>query len=401
MTSLHQLGDLAGTGSSAANPEYALQAAAPGGGRTATFEISRQLRDADWDDYLGSIPGVHFEQTSGWAAVKSRYGWKVFRILVKSHGAIVGGVQVLTRRFGVLGAIGYVARGPVAGPGFMELPVDLAEQVNRLARRERWLYCVFNYPYQAYSLAHAMAADDYGPHPAGIPPSGLLSATSLIDLQQNEIDIFNRIYRKARRAIRVSQCGDLDFIEGGSEDLSLFRELMIATCRRRGAAPTPPQSDYFHHLWGELEPRKWVKLFLVRCDGEIVSAVFAFTLGDTIRLWKCGWSGRYTNKHPNHFLYWQVIRWAKANAFKWLDFVSVDPEDARHAAQGELSKDRFRDGCTYFKLSFGGTLHFTPPVQSCSFNPLFRFMVRCGVARLLTRGTFQRALSRCWSVASG
>ena len=67
-----------------------------------SFQRTYQLRDPAWDSLLASAPGSHFEQTSGWGAVKAGYGWQVFRILAAVAGRLVGGVQVLVRRLVLL-----------------------------------------------------------------------------------------------------------------------------------------------------------------------------------------------------------------------------------------------------------------------------------------------------------
>jgi len=99
------------------------------------FQVSHELRDPSWDALLASIPGSHFEQCSGWGAVKARYGWQVLRILASADGVLVGGVQALTRRIGRWGKIGYVARGPAVLPGHEGVDRLLAAQVSQLARR--------------------------------------------------------------------------------------------------------------------------------------------------------------------------------------------------------------------------------------------------------------------------
>ena len=366
-------------------------------GPNLSYEISDKLRDSAWDALVAAIPESHFEQTSGWGAVKAQYGWQVFRVVAAVDGNAVGGVQVLTRSLGRLGKIGYVSRGPIAKEPDKDLTISLADEVCRIARSESWLYCVFDYPYNGNRLAAQMAPKGFFAHPPGIPPSGLLTATTVVDLRPTEAEIMARITRNARHDIRLAQRSDLIFEEGGPEDLPRFRQLMLATCARRKSPPTPPQEDYFKKLWQELGGKGWVRLFLVRCGDEVVSAVFAFTISNTIRLWKYGWSGAYTGKHPNHLLYWGVIRWAKSKGFQNLDFVWIDTEDAKRAARGELSPRGFRDGTTAFKLGFGGALILLPPPQSAIFNPLFRCAYNFGGGRILASRLMQSALSGYWA----
>ena len=365
------------------------------------LSVSWAAHDLTWDLFVGSVPGSHFEQTSGWGAVRNHYGWQVMRIVASEGATIVGGLQALIRPIGRIATIGYVSRGPLVATGRADVANRLVSELERIARKSRWLYCVFDYPYDSHSLAIDMASRGYFSHPAGIPPSGLLAATVLLDLQPDEETILSRMNGSVRRNVRRSQKKGLTFELGGSNDIERFRILMLATCVRRGAAPTPPQKDYFQKLWTELNPSGSVRLFLVRYEDELVCAAFAFTVSDTIRIWKVGWSGTHQDKDPNHFMRWEIIRWAKANGFRTLDFVWIDTEDAKRAARGELTPEGFRDGTTYFKLGFGGTIYFPPPVQSKFYNPLVRLGYRCGGGRLLASRLFQRAVSRYWSRASG
>jgi lipid II:glycine glycyltransferase (peptidoglycan interpeptide bridge formation enzyme) len=369
-----------------------------------TFQTSDQLRDPDWDSFVASTPGAHFEQTSGWGSVRARYGWEVFRILAFADGKIVGGVQVLSRRFGRWGRVGFVNRGPVAAQGREELAEQLAQRVSNRARSESWLYCVVDYPDYAHALAARMAATGYFPHPSAIPPAGLLTATALVDLRPDLEVVLGGMNANVRRDIRRAQRSELRFDLGGPDDLPRFRELMVATCARRVgykySAPQPSQSDYFINLWNELGKQEWVRLFLVRYRDEIVSAAFAFTISDTVRVWKVGWSGGYGNKEPNRLMWWETMRWAKANGFQALDFVWIDSEDAKRVARGEFSPEGFRDGTTYFKMGFGSSLHFPPPAQSCFYHPILRMASRFGGARLLASASIQRGILRLWSRAT-
>jgi lipid II:glycine glycyltransferase (peptidoglycan interpeptide bridge formation enzyme) len=367
----------------------------------ASLHVSTELRDRAWDDLLASIPGTHFEQTSGWGAVKASYGWEVLRITATVESTLVGGVQVLVRRLGRFGKIGYVSRGPIAVPGCYGVDRALAEEVCRIASSQSWLYCVFEYPYQSHALAAEMAAQGFFPHLPGVPPSGLLTATTIVDLAPDCDDLLARMDRHARKNIKRALASGLTVVEGGLGDLPRFRQLMEVTCARRGSAPTPPQDDYFERLWEEFGDREWVKLFLVKSGNEVVSGVFAFALSDTVRLWKSGWSGAHADKRPNHLMFWESFRWAKAHGFSKIDLVWVRTEDAQQLARNESARDGFSDGTTFFKMGFGGALCFPPPVQSRFFHPLCRAAYRLGGARALSSNSAQVLVSRYWSHVTG
>lgn len=361
------------------------------------LEVSDNDRDEDWDAMLARVPEVHFEQSSGWAVVKQRYGWKVRRLVARERGGVVGGIQVLTRTIGRFGTLAYVSHGPVVLPGHEGLDRILIRRLDEEAVRERWLYAVIDYPYRAAALAEEMRKIGYRAHPPGIPPSGLMTATTILDLRPDEAAQLAGMNQKTRRYIRKAQKSGLTFSVGVEEDLIRFRELMLAICARRNSTPTPPQKDFFLHLWRELAPKGWAKLFVVRRGEEMVCSLFAFTFSDTIRVWKVGWSGDHADSAPTHLLYWEIMRWAKAEGFKEFDFVWLDTEDAKLAAQGETEPSRFRDGTTFFKLGFGGRVVLLPPVQSKFYNPLARVAYRCGGAQMLASSWFRSLLSKYWS----
>ncbi len=98
--------------------------------------------DPEWDRFLARCPDGHHEQTSLWGEVKGCYGWQPFRIVVSKGNQILGGVQVLTRRFGRWARIGYVMRGPSAVSNDPELLELILEQLDHAAARAKLAYLV-------------------------------------------------------------------------------------------------------------------------------------------------------------------------------------------------------------------------------------------------------------------
>ena len=186
------------------------------------FTFSRELADPEWDDLLQRLPSSHFEQTCAWGAVKNHYGWEVLRLTARASGRMVGGVQVLTRRLGRVGTIGYVSRGPVAEAGLEGLNSVLVDKLAERAKQERWLYLVYDHAYGAHDLAAAMAGQRYHPHPDGIPPSGLMTATLTINLLGSEEELLGQMNRTVRRELRQAAKSGLTFELGGREDLPDF-----------------------------------------------------------------------------------------------------------------------------------------------------------------------------------
>jgi lipid II:glycine glycyltransferase (peptidoglycan interpeptide bridge formation enzyme) len=362
------------------------------------MEFGRDTRSPEWDAFLDALPGAHFEQLSGWAAVKARYGWETLRLTARCDGRIAGGAQVLTRRFGRFGRIAYLPRGPAVPPGETALALALVRRLDAEAKRAGWLYGVCDHAYEGHALAEAMAGIGYGPHSPGIPPTGLMEATAVIDLSGSEADLIARLRPDVRRGLARARRSGFEWREGRQSDLAQFRRLMTATCARRGTQPTPPQPDYFEHLWAEMGEAGRVAVFVLRMGPVDLAAAFGFVTGRTLRVWKVGWDGTHSENQPNRLLWWEMMRWAKAKGFATLDIVGLDLADARLALRGDGGMTAFRDGTTNFKLGFGPQIRILPGAQAKFFNPLLR-VAMVGGGPLLASRLGRRMLALYWARA--
>ncbi len=363
------------------------------------IELGREVAAPEWDAFLDELPGAHFEQLSGWAAVKARYGWETLRLVARRDGRIVGGAQVLTRRIGRFGRIGYLARGPAVPAGETALALALVRRIDTEARRERWLYGVCDHAYDGQALAAAMSDAGYRPHLPGIPPSGLMGATAVIDLVGSEAELIARLRPDVRRGLARARRSGFVWREGGAADLPQFRRLMVATCTRRGAQPTPPQPDYFERLWAEMGAAGRVAVFVLRMGDEDIAAAFGFATGRTLRVWKVGWDGTHSENQPNRLLWWEMMQWARAKGFRQLDIVGLDLADAQLALRGEGSMTAFRDGTTNFKLGFGSQIRILPGAQAKFFHPALRLGMAAGGAYFLRSRWGRTLLARYWARA--
>ena len=76
--------------------------------------LSFATEDEAWDAFLSQTESGDLLQSSKWAELKQKTGWKVSRLVVERDGRIVAGAQLLVRSLPFpLGKIAYVPRGPV------------------------------------------------------------------------------------------------------------------------------------------------------------------------------------------------------------------------------------------------------------------------------------------------
>lgn len=361
-----------------------------------SVRVTRDQCDPDWDRFVAQCPDGHHEQTSLWGQVKACYGWNPLRIVVGTAGGILAGVQILIRRIGRWGRIGYVTRGPISISNDPELVELVLMQLHRVAERERFIYLVVVPPYRGHMSLSFLERLGFLEKPEVLPPGGVMTATLLLDLSDDLEILMARMRKKTRQHIRGAVRNDIVVREGAADDVDMFRQLMWALCKRRGTSPTPPQKDFFENLWGVFHPAGFVKLFVAELAGVPISANLVFPFGDAVRSWKIGWAGDHTELRPNELLYWEVIRWSKRNGYRIFDFVWIETELAKALERTHPVDWNSVDGMSYFKLGFGGTPLVLPNPRYRFYHPLLRGFAKVGGSRLLESQTVARLAGRLW-----
>ena len=347
---------------------------------SARFEIARTMADPDWDHFLAQCPGSHHEQSAGWARVKQRQGWDSYRILVRSGSNLIGGAQVLCRRVRKIVTIGYVVYGPVATAD--EHLGVVTRQVIAGLKESAFTYLVVLPGFNWANVVPALQESGFFPKPDLLPPANLATATLLLDLAPDLDALYSRMRRSTRKGVRKGLNAGLEVSLGNRADLDDAHQLMRQLCARRGTSVEPPLAQDFHDIWDEMGPSGTAKLFLARYQGEIVSSIFAFAFGDTLRAWKGGWSGKHEELYPNHVVCWEAIKWAKQAGLKWFDFVQILPHHAKAAQRGETVNDSYW-GVTHFKLGFGGKIVAIPAAFYRSYSATGQTLLRLGGAKVL------------------
>jgi lipid II:glycine glycyltransferase (peptidoglycan interpeptide bridge formation enzyme) len=172
---------------------------------------------------------------------------------------------------------------------------------------------------------------------------------------------------------------------------------MLRMCDRRHTEPTHKNVEFFYLLWDNMSPQGWFKLFLLEYESDVVCALVGFSVGDTFRYWKWGWSGEYPELNFSSVLIWKTIGWAKENGFRYFDFVQVDYDVAlamkeKKELTTELNNRSF-SGPTQFKVRFGGELVSTPGVYVLFRNRMIKFVFLKLVVKLLNSKRVNKLVS--------
>ena len=109
---------------------------ASGGDKPATQRyLCGSMDDAAWDAFVQSHAQAHLLQTSGWAALKSRFGWQAARVaLFDEAGRAVAGASILLRSVAGI-RIAYAPKGPLTGWADEALTGALLEAMAAECRR--------------------------------------------------------------------------------------------------------------------------------------------------------------------------------------------------------------------------------------------------------------------------
>jgi lipid II:glycine glycyltransferase (peptidoglycan interpeptide bridge formation enzyme) len=340
------------------------------------MRVSRDPDDPGWDAFLASNPSSNHLQTSLWGRVKAPLGWRATRLVATRDGETVAGAQLLTKRLPLLGSIGYVPRGPVLADGDSALAQMLMNQLHIVARSQRVLLLVVQPPGGGESLAGSLGGSGALPGRLEVAPT----ATLLIDLSADLDKILGRMRPETRRTVRRLSERSVQVRDGTEEDIDTFHRLLEGSSRRQRFTPAP--REYLRHMWRTLHPHGLVKLFMVECEGEVVSAMLVVAFGDTVTLKRGGWSGRHARCRPNEAMIWAIISWAKAQGYRYLDFDGIEPEAAGALLEGQGLPESLKQTATSFKLGFGGrpVLLSTPHVFV--YNPFLRWGYRSILSRL-------------------
>jgi lipid II:glycine glycyltransferase (peptidoglycan interpeptide bridge formation enzyme) len=361
-----------------------------------TVRVSREMRDPAWDSFVARCPGGHHEQTSLWGEVKGVYGWQTLRIVVARGEEILGGAQILTRRVGRWGRIGYVSRGPLAAFHHPQLLDFVLVQLHRVASSEGLLYLALVPAYNGQIFEPGLKRLGFSPKPNVLPPGGLMPATLLLDLSPELDSLLAGMHSSTRRNVRHAMRRGVTVREGTEPDVELFRQLMWTLCERRHTRPTPPQKDFFEQLWRVFHPAGMVRLFIAELEGQAISAVVTFPFGDAVKTWKVGWSGDHAKSYPNERMYWEVILWARSNGYRTFDFVGIDDTLARMLENGDSLEGVSLHGADSFKAGFGGRPLVLPLPCYRFYHPLLRLFAQAGGGKLIESSSVARLVGRFW-----
>ncbi|MGC8837778.1 MAG: lipid II:glycine glycyltransferase FemX [Anaerolineae bacterium] len=317
-----------------------------------TFAPTPQ-EEAAWDAFAAAHPYGHVLQTSRWAALKARFGWRPCLVTLTRGGALLAGAWVLFRRLPLGRSVAYVPKGPVLDWANADLASEFLAALADVARREGAWYLKVEPEVREGDVPaqEPLEQAGYRASPRSIQPR----STLWVDLTPPPDVILARMKPKTRYNIRLAGRKEVLVRPGKEEDLPAFYRLMQATGERDGFPIHT--AAYYEAAYRLFVPSDWGRLLLAWGPEGLLGGLMAFAFGD--KAWYMYGASADAGRHrmPNHLLQWEAMLWAREKGCRTYDLWGIPDEVGQNPEAFERTvADRAGGlwGVYRFKQGFGG-----------------------------------------------
>ncbi|MCI0393532.1 MAG: peptidoglycan bridge formation glycyltransferase FemA/FemB family protein [Chloroflexi bacterium] len=325
--------------------------------------------DAEWDAFVAGHPNGSLLQTTAWARLKNRFGWRSHRVWLRRDGRLVAGAQVLIRSaaLGLL-RLAYIPHGPLVNWQDDEQVSVLLNQVD-FAAYERRAGLLKMEPLLWQSDVPPAAWEALCRRQGCLPNSDTIQPpnTIIIDLQPPEEDILAAMKQKTRYNIRLAEKKGVTVRQGTAGDLPIFNALMQLTGRRNEFGVHDPA--YYRAAY-ELFAPDHAALFIAEYNTRPLAAIMLFVTGPRAVYLAGGSSNEERQRMPTYAVQWAAIRWARARGCAEYDLWGV-PDYPENELESQFEeRDDGLWGVYRFKRGFGGQVRRTVGAADRVYNNL-------------------------------
>jgi CelD/BcsL family acetyltransferase involved in cellulose biosynthesis len=319
------------------------------------------MSTSKWDEFVEHSAGA-LAQQSVWARLKGE-AFTHHVVVERADSGILGGASLLERSVGGVIRVGTVSGGPIAGS--VDAAQAVVSELITHARRRKYAALLVCPAIGDAATPEILLRKGFELSEVHISPP----ATVLVDLEPSIEELFGNLRKSRRRATRRAESAGVEIRQGSVDDLDLFAELHAASALAQGFHGQPVEA--IRRQWGELSRLGAIFLFVAELNGEAVAADLLMADGDRVVDKLTGWSATTEARaaRPNSLLNWHLIKWAKAQGFRHLDFGGLQLDIAKRLRDGSASRDEFIDHHDYFKLTLGGTPTLLPRTYIQSWLP--------------------------------
>jgi peptidoglycan pentaglycine glycine transferase (the first glycine) len=294
-----------------------------------------------WDDAAARSPWGHVLQTSVWAQVRERQGWRAEYIRI---GEPLPVALVLWKDALAGQRIAYVPRGPIVAPGdsagLRRALVRLAD----LARERRAVFLKVDPELDSVFAGEPLRAAGFARSPQDIQP---VLATLELDLAPDEEALLAAMDKDTRWSVRQGPKRGVAVREVSDDaGLRAFYDLYSLTGRR--AEFITRTWDYYRSVWRALIDARLATLRLAYVDDAPVAGAMTWRCGERT-VYQTGATNDAARKsHAAYTLVWECIIGAKREGAKRFDLGGIPTDVDR--------KDDPMHGPYVFKRGFGGAV---------------------------------------------
>jgi lipid II:glycine glycyltransferase (peptidoglycan interpeptide bridge formation enzyme) len=325
--------------------------------------------DAEWDHFVTTHDRGSLLQTTAWARLKNRFGWRSHRVWLKLEGQLVAGAQILVRStaFGLI-RVAYIPHGPIVDWQDEDQVGILLNQIDHAAFEQGAGFLKM----EPLLWHREMAAGDWDElcsRHSCIPDTDTIQPprTVVVDLTGSEDEILARMKQKTRYNIRLASRKSITVRAGVRQDIAIFNQLIQQTGRRNEFGVHAP--EYYRDAFDLFTPGH-VALFIAEYQGMPLSAVMVFIHGQRAAYLYGASSHQERRRMPNYAVQWAAMRWAKEKGSVAYDFWGV-PDHSEEELEAQF-KERHDGlwGVYRFKRGFGGELLRTVGAADRVYNSL-------------------------------
>jgi peptidoglycan pentaglycine glycine transferase (the first glycine) len=292
-----------------------------------------------WDDVAARSPWGHVLQSSVWAAVRERQGWRAEYVRI---GDPLPVALVLWRDAPLGQRIAYAPRGPIVAPqdsaGLLRALRHLAD----LARERGAVFLKVDPELSTEFAGEALRAAGFARSAQDIQP---VLATLELDLGPDEDALMAALDKDTRWSVRQGPKRGVSVREVSDDGgLRAFYDLYSLTGQR--ADFITRTWEYYRSIWRALIDARLATLRLAYVDGSAVAGAMTWRCGERV-VYQTGATNEAARKsHAAYSLVWECIIGAKREGAKRFDLGGI-PTDVER-------KDDPMYGPYLFKRGFGG-----------------------------------------------
>ncbi len=324
--------------------------------------------DAEWDEFVVQHPHGSILQTTNWARLKGRFGWKAHRVWMKQDGKLVAGAQVLYRTtfMGLVG-IGYIPHGPLVDWQDEEQTGVLFNQIDQAA---------YDHHAGMVKIEPRLWQDEAPNWPEICQQYDLITDTDsiqplqtiLVDLRPSPDDILANMKSKTRYNIRLSARKEVTVRQGTEKDIPAFIKLMQTTGQRDAFSLHMP--DYYRAVYEMLAPSGQLALFIAEYETRPLAAIMVSKSGDTAS-YLFGASGNEERQRMAPYaVQWAAMQWAKENGCAWYDLWGIPPRPLEELEANFTQRSSGLWGVYRHKRGYGGLIKRTVGPADRVYNNL-------------------------------